>query len=218
MVVAGFWAAGASIADGFVQRNARIIEALRSRYDVLAIALANPSAFVIDHGTRFDLPLRTYEYLMQMYASEAGKSGGEYYTPQEVSELLARITVVGKTEVNKVYDPAVGSGSLLLKFQKVLGPDKVRQGYFGQVSLGSNCHACELLVAPCAVSRSGRHFGGSPWDRKIASQEMRSRPPATGAGRCVTNPRHNRCRGRTQHVETVVLADRRSSPVHHRHL
>jgi type I restriction enzyme M protein len=73
-----------------------------------------------------------YEYLMQMYASEAGKSGGEYYTPQEVSELLARITVVGKTEVNKVYDPAVGSGSLLLKFQKVLGPGKVRQGFYGQ--------------------------------------------------------------------------------------
>ena len=73
-----------------------------------------------------------YEYLMQMYASEAGKSGGEYYTPQEVSELLARITVVGKTEVNKVYDPAVGSGSLLLKFKKVLGPGKVRQGFYGQ--------------------------------------------------------------------------------------
>lgn len=73
-----------------------------------------------------------YEYLMQMYASEAGKSGGEYYTPQEVAELLARITVVGKASVNKVYDPAVGSGSLLLKFQKVLGPGKVRQGYFGQ--------------------------------------------------------------------------------------
>ena len=73
-----------------------------------------------------------YEYLMQMYASEAGKSGGEYYTPQEVSELLARITVVGKTQVNKVYDPAVGSGSLLLKFAKVLGLDNVRQGFFGQ--------------------------------------------------------------------------------------
>lgn len=73
-----------------------------------------------------------YEYLMQMYASEAGKSGGEYYTPQEVSELLARITVVGKTEVNKVYDPAVGSGSLLLKFAKVLGKENVRQGFFGQ--------------------------------------------------------------------------------------
>ncbi|MEU8182074.1 type I restriction-modification system subunit M [Micromonospora sp. NPDC049047] len=73
-----------------------------------------------------------YEYLMQMYASAAGKSGGEYYTPQEVSELLARITVVGKKSVNKVYDPAVGSGSLLLKFQKVLGPGNVRQGFFGQ--------------------------------------------------------------------------------------
>ncbi len=73
-----------------------------------------------------------YEYLMGMYASNAGKSGGEYYTPQEVSELLARITVVGKAEVNKVYDPACGSGSLLLKFAKILGRDNVRQGFFGQ--------------------------------------------------------------------------------------
>lgn len=73
-----------------------------------------------------------YEYLMQMYASDAGKSGGEFYTPQEVSELLARIAVVGKTEINKAYDPACGSGSLLLSFAKVLGPDKVRQGYYGQ--------------------------------------------------------------------------------------
>lgn len=73
-----------------------------------------------------------YEYLMQMYAANAGKSGGEYYTPQEVSELLARITVVGKKQVNKVYDPAVGSGSLLLKFDKVLGKNNVRQGFYGQ--------------------------------------------------------------------------------------
>jgi len=73
-----------------------------------------------------------YEYLMQMYAANAGKSGGEYYTPQEVSELLARITVVGKKSVNKVYDPACGSGSLLLKFAKVLGKENVRKGFFGQ--------------------------------------------------------------------------------------
>jgi type I restriction enzyme M protein len=73
-----------------------------------------------------------YEYLMTMYASSAGKSGGEFFTPQEVSELLARITVAGKTEVNKVYDPACGSGSLLLQFAKVLGKDNVRQGFFGQ--------------------------------------------------------------------------------------
>jgi type I restriction enzyme M protein len=73
-----------------------------------------------------------YEYLMTMYASNAGKSGGEFFTPQEVSELLARITVVGKKSVNKVYDPACGSGSLLLKFAKVLGKENVRQGFFGQ--------------------------------------------------------------------------------------
>lgn len=73
-----------------------------------------------------------YEYLMTMYASSAGKSGGEFYTPQEVSELLARITVVGKTSVNKVYDPAAGSGSLLLKFAKVLGKDNVHNGFYGQ--------------------------------------------------------------------------------------
>lgn len=73
-----------------------------------------------------------YEYLMQMYASNAGKSGGEYYTPQEVSELLAEITTVERTEVNKVYDPACGSGSLLLKFAKVLGKANVRQGFYGQ--------------------------------------------------------------------------------------
>lgn len=73
-----------------------------------------------------------YEYLMGMYASNAGKSGGEYFTPQEVSELLTRLTLVGKTEVNKVYDPACGSGSLLLKFAKILGKEHVRQGFFGQ--------------------------------------------------------------------------------------
>lgn len=74
----------------------------------------------------------TYEYLMGMYASNAGKSGGEFFTPQEVSELLTRITLVGKTEVNKVYDPAVGSGSLLLKFAKILGKENVRNGFYGQ--------------------------------------------------------------------------------------
>lgn len=78
-----------------------------------------------------------YEFLMGMYASDAGKSGGEFFTPQEVSELLTRIALIGndgkqKSEVNKVYDPAVGSGSLLLNFAKILGKDNVRTGFFGQ--------------------------------------------------------------------------------------
>ncbi len=73
-----------------------------------------------------------YEYLMSMYAGNAGKSGGEFYTPQEVSELLTRLATVGRKEVNKVYDPACGSGSLLLKSAKILGKENVRLGFFGQ--------------------------------------------------------------------------------------
>ena len=85
-----------------------------------------------DDDTQIDTFGDAYEFLMNMYASQAGKSGGEFFTPQEVSELLARITVVGKTHVNKVYDPACGSGSLLLQFNKVLGEGNVQQGFFGQ--------------------------------------------------------------------------------------
>jgi len=85
-----------------------------------------------------------YEYLMTMYASNAGKSGGEFFTPQEVSELLAEIAVAGKKEVNKVYDPACGSGSLLLKFAKVLGKDNVRQGFFGQEINLSTYNLCRI--------------------------------------------------------------------------
>ena len=85
-----------------------------------------------------------YEYLMGMYASNAGKSGGEYYTPQEVSELLTRLTLVGKTEVNKVYDPACGSGSLLLKYAKILGKENVRQGFFGQEINISTYNLCRI--------------------------------------------------------------------------
>ena len=73
-----------------------------------------------------------YEFLMSMYASNAGKSGGEFYTPQEVSELLTKLAVLGKKSVNKVYDPACGSGSLLLKAAKILGKDNVRNGFYGQ--------------------------------------------------------------------------------------
>lgn len=74
----------------------------------------------------------SYEFLMSMYASNAGKSGGEFFTPQEVSELLTKLAIVGKTSVNKVYDPACGSGSLLLKSAKILGKDNVRNGFYGQ--------------------------------------------------------------------------------------
>lgn len=73
-----------------------------------------------------------YEYLMGMYASGAGKSGGEFFTPPEVSVLLTRLGTVGKKVINKAYDPACGSGSLLLKCAELLGRDAVRNGFYGQ--------------------------------------------------------------------------------------
>lgn len=104
-------------------RNKRLVKLLEAIGD---LKLGNYSDNTIDAFGD------AYEFLMTMYASNAGKSGGEFFTPQEVSELLAEITTVGKKEVNKVYDPCCGSGSLLLKFAKVLGKENVRQGFYGQ--------------------------------------------------------------------------------------
>ena len=82
--------------------------------------------------SRIDAFGDAYEFLMGMYASNAGKSGGEFFTPQEVSELLTRIAIGDKKEINKIYDPACGSGSLLLKAGKLIGRENIRQGFFGQ--------------------------------------------------------------------------------------
>lgn len=111
------------LGDTIAKRNEKLVKLLHGVQDM---NLGNYQDNTIDAFGD------AYEFLMGMYASNAGKSGGEYYTPQEVSELLARITTVGKTSVNKVYDPACGSGSLLLKFAKILGTDNVREGFFGQ--------------------------------------------------------------------------------------
>lgn len=78
-----------------------------------------------------------YEFLMKMYASEGGKSGGEQFTPQEVSEVLARLASYGNKNIKTVYDPACGSGSLLLKFAKLV-PDRNSIRYFGQELVPTN--------------------------------------------------------------------------------
>ncbi len=85
-----------------------------------------------------------YEYLMAMYASKAGKSGGEFFTPQEVSELLTRIATYGKTQVSKCYDPCCGSGSLLLQAVKILGKDNVRNGFYGQENNITTYNLCRI--------------------------------------------------------------------------
>lgn len=73
-----------------------------------------------------------YEYLISNYASNAGKSGGEFFTPQTVSKLLARIVMEGKEKINKVYDPTCGSGSLLLQMKKQFEEHIIDDGFFGQ--------------------------------------------------------------------------------------
>ena len=73
-----------------------------------------------------------YEYLISNYASNAGKSGGEFFTPQTVSKLLARLVMDGKTSINKVYDPTCGSGSLLLQMNKQFEDHIIEDGFYGQ--------------------------------------------------------------------------------------
>ncbi|MBL1845086.1 type I restriction-modification system subunit M, partial [Klebsiella pneumoniae] len=80
----------------------------------------------------------------KMYAGNAGKSGGEYFTPQEVSELLARIATYGKQKVRKVYDPACGSGSLLMQVAKVIGKENVQQGFYGQEINQTTYNLCRI--------------------------------------------------------------------------
>ena len=86
----------------------------------------------------------TYEFLMQMYASEAGKSGGEFFTPQQVSDLLARLASYNNPNIQKVYDPACGSGSLLLKFAKTIGKQNPNLKYFGQEVNPTTYNLCRI--------------------------------------------------------------------------
>ena len=73
-----------------------------------------------------------YEFLISNYAANAGKSGGEYFTPQHVSKLIAQLAMHGQTSVNKIYDPAAGSGSLLLQAKKHFDNHIIQEGFFGQ--------------------------------------------------------------------------------------
>lgn len=73
-----------------------------------------------------------YEFLISNYAANAGKSGGEFFTPQHVSKLIARLAMHKQTSVNKIYDPACGSGSLLLQAKKHFDAHVIEDGFFGQ--------------------------------------------------------------------------------------
>ncbi|KGT10252.1 type I restriction-modification system subunit M [Elizabethkingia anophelis] len=81
---------------------------------------------------QIDLFGDAYEFLINNYAANAGKSGGEFFTPQNVSKLIAQLAMHKQTEVNKIYDPAAGSGSLLLQAKKHFDNHIIQEGFFGQ--------------------------------------------------------------------------------------
>jgi len=81
---------------------------------------------------QIDLFGDAYEFLISNYAANAGKSGGEFFTPQNVSKLIAQLAMYGQSSVNKIYDPACGSGSLLLQAKKQFDNHIIEDGFFGQ--------------------------------------------------------------------------------------
>lgn len=83
-------------------------------------------------SAHIDLFGDAYEFLISNYAANAGKSGGEYFTPQHVSKLIAQLAMHKQTRVNKIYDPAAGSGSLLLQAKKHFDAHIIEEGFFGQ--------------------------------------------------------------------------------------
>ena len=124
----------AGLFDDFDVNSNKLGSTVAKRNDKLAKLLHGVADMNLGDVKNHDIDAfgDAYEYLMTMYASNAGKSGGEFFTPADVSELLTRLGTVGKKEINKVYDPACGSGSLLLKAEKVLGKEAIRNGFFGQ--------------------------------------------------------------------------------------
>ena len=83
-------------------------------------------------GSQIDLFGDAYEFLISNYAANAGKSGGEFFTPQNVSQLIAQLAMHKQETVNKIYDPACGSGSLLLQAKKHFDAHIIEEGFFGQ--------------------------------------------------------------------------------------
>ena len=131
----------------FAVNNEKLGHTVSKRNELLTKVLQNVAAMKLAPtlpDNKNDVFGDTYEYLMQMYAAGAGKSGGEFFTPQGVSELLARLATEGNPHIRRVYDPACGSGSLLLKFAKTVGKENPNLQYFGQEINPSTYNLCRI--------------------------------------------------------------------------
>lgn len=156
-----------------------------------------------DDERRIDLFGDAYEFLMRMYASQAGKSGGEYFTPPEVSRLLMTIALDGRNRVNKVYDPTCGSGGILLQAAKILGRAGVTSGYFGQeINLttynlcrinmllhGLNYDDFDIALGNTLTEPSERHWDEEPFQVIAANPPYSTSWPGDESATLVDDPR-----------------------------
>jgi len=120
--------------DDFDTASNRLGNTVRDKNSRLAAVLKGVAELEFGdfQGSQIDLFGDAYEFLISNYAANAGKSGGEFFTPQHVSKLIAQLAMHGQTSVNKIYDPACGSGSLLLRAKKQFDAHMVEEGFFGQ--------------------------------------------------------------------------------------
>ncbi len=120
--------------DDFDTTSNRLGNTVRDKNSRLAAVLKGVAELEFGdfQGSQIDLFGDAYEFLISNYAANAGKSGGEFFTPQHVSKLIAQLAMHRQTSVNKIYDPACGSGSLLLRAKKQFDAYMVEEGFFGQ--------------------------------------------------------------------------------------
>lgn len=120
-------------ADFDVKSN-RLGNTVKEKNTRLAAVLKGVAGLKLGHfeNNQIDLFGDAYEFLISNYAANAGKSGGEFFTPQHVSKLIAQLAMHKQTSVNKIYDPACGSGSLLLQAKKQFDAHIIEEGFFGQ--------------------------------------------------------------------------------------
>lgn len=191
----------------FAVDNAALGSTVIKRNQLLAKVLKTVAS--MDLGARYDDTENdtigdTYEYLMQMYASEAGKSGGQFFTPQQVSELLARIASWQNPDIQKVYDPACGSGSLLLKFAKTVGKENPDLKYFGQEINPTTYNLCRINMFLHNVNFD--NFDIALDDTLLRPQHMQDAP----FDAIVSNPPYSlKWEGKDN---TILINDERYSP------
>lgn len=120
--------------DDFDTTSNRLGHTVADKNKRLAAVIKGVESLDFGHfeDNEIDLFGDAYEYLISNYAANAGKSGGEFFTPQNVSKLIAQLALHGQSRVNKIYDPACGSGSLLLQAKKQFDEHLIEEGFFGQ--------------------------------------------------------------------------------------